>query len=617
MEYQIKNSPKKRRRIKTVLTEIKHQVEFYLSDANLFRDKFLLEKVGKHGTEYISIQLLLTFNRLKSLNATSYMICRSLQYSATLEVDAHKQNVRRRLAYKAPTDFDHCTLYLEGLPANATIDWMKAIFNKLGFVRYISLPTFKRTGLCKGHAFVEFSRQDVAFKACCLLKSTKYLLPDPILYQQHDKQVVKSAILQADKTKQILNKYRRLNGVEKSPKQSVATTTSQVTTLKRKRSIEDGECGKKLAKYEQQVDKKDVNHAGNKTNTTANGFKTPTSFVSKRKRAASKDGTDETIQKSCKIDSTSSSNVDDLISFARNLPQQHKKNVTVEKPALQWTLNSNKRDSSTEADNSKLPKLPSTVIAVKGCKKRSRKRNRRKVLLHHHNHQYTCSTLKVMLKTDWLELKRQYLHQQRDEMGKLKSIMQNNTLTESHTRSGFIKHHLALNEFAEEKKCVDASDLESLAGSAIDIRERMDYKVFDEGGVGGKRGGVPVFTPGVIISVECSNKVELPTFLVLKRHFTAYGFVCYVDISQDKLKGFVRFKTCEAAQRTILEEKKFIVSLLIGAQEESYWDKLLASRQLKRSVERRKQRGREKIQDRAQSIMDLNRKKHIKFNKDF
>ena len=27
------------------------QIEFYLSDANLSRDKFLMEKVGKHGTE--------------------------------------------------------------------------------------------------------------------------------------------------------------------------------------------------------------------------------------------------------------------------------------------------------------------------------------------------------------------------------------------------------------------------------------------------------------------------------------------------------------------------------------------------------------------------------------
>merc|ERR1712136_214312 len=205
------------------------------------------------------------------------------------------------------------------------------------------------------------------------------------------------------------------------------------------------------------------------------------------------------------------------------------------------------------------------------------------------------------------------LHQQREEMGKLKSVMQSSTLTDSHTKSGFIKHHLALNEFAEEKEFVDASDLESLAGSAIDIRERLDYRIFDEGRRVER--GVPVFTAGVIISIQC--KVEPPTFLVVKRHFSLYGHVCYVDIMPDKLKGYVRFKTCESAQRAILEEKKFIVSLLIGAEEESYWDKLLASRQMKRTTEPKKQRGKQKIAQKAQNIMDSNRKKHIKFNKDF
>lgn len=47
------------------MQRIKEQIEFYLSDANLYNDKFLRSIILKTPEQRVDIETLLTFNKLK------------------------------------------------------------------------------------------------------------------------------------------------------------------------------------------------------------------------------------------------------------------------------------------------------------------------------------------------------------------------------------------------------------------------------------------------------------------------------------------------------------------------------------------------------------------------
>lgn len=56
-----------RRAVTTGSHQLSNQVEFYFSDSNLPRDKFLNEKVAADPEGYVDIALLCTFSRMKAL----------------------------------------------------------------------------------------------------------------------------------------------------------------------------------------------------------------------------------------------------------------------------------------------------------------------------------------------------------------------------------------------------------------------------------------------------------------------------------------------------------------------------------------------------------------------
>lgn len=57
-----------------LLAKIKKQVEFYFSDSNFRKDKFLREKANADPDGFVPITVLLTFNRLKSLTMGALLV---------------------------------------------------------------------------------------------------------------------------------------------------------------------------------------------------------------------------------------------------------------------------------------------------------------------------------------------------------------------------------------------------------------------------------------------------------------------------------------------------------------------------------------------------------------
>ncbi|XP_075706334.1 la-related protein 6-like [Rhinoderma darwinii] len=79
-----------------LIRKIVNQVEFYLSDENLSHDAFLLKHVQKNKMGFVSIKLLTSFKKIKSLTRDWRQTLYALQFSELLEVNEEETKVRRK-----------------------------------------------------------------------------------------------------------------------------------------------------------------------------------------------------------------------------------------------------------------------------------------------------------------------------------------------------------------------------------------------------------------------------------------------------------------------------------------------------------------------------------------
>ncbi|KAL0281644.1 UNVERIFIED_CONTAM: hypothetical protein PYX00_002568 [Menopon gallinae] len=163
-----------RRRKKQLYAAIRERMEFYFSDANLQKDRFLTRLLAK--SPEVELEVFLKFNKILQLTDDVRDLTKALKKSEMLQLTEDKSRVFRTTPIKEKSNADECTIYVEHLSCDADHDWLKDIFSKFGKVDYISIPKYKSSGKIKGFAFVEFESPDAALKAleefekagCCL-----------------------------------------------------------------------------------------------------------------------------------------------------------------------------------------------------------------------------------------------------------------------------------------------------------------------------------------------------------------------------------------------------------------------------------------------------------------
>ncbi|XP_072164847.1 la-related protein 7-like [Diadema setosum] len=161
-----------RKRLKKLTVDICQQVEFYFSDANLRKDRYLMQEMSKTEKGYVSLDVLANFNKMKSMTQDRKVIVAAIQQSSLLELSDDETSVRRKKPLEPPKhDPDDCTVYVENLPKKVNHDWLRKTFSYCGNVVYTSLPRYKSTGDSKGFAFVEFDHPEEASRACEILNN--------------------------------------------------------------------------------------------------------------------------------------------------------------------------------------------------------------------------------------------------------------------------------------------------------------------------------------------------------------------------------------------------------------------------------------------------------------
>ena len=142
---------------------LRDQLAFYFSDANLRRDRFLQQHVGPKGTGEVEISVLASFNRVKELTEgaadTTTPVVTALRALPELRVSDDGLRVCRRARLPTKDDSEARTVYVERLPAGATIEAVKALLGGCGAIAFVSLP---RQQARRTTAFVEFTTAEAA-----------------------------------------------------------------------------------------------------------------------------------------------------------------------------------------------------------------------------------------------------------------------------------------------------------------------------------------------------------------------------------------------------------------------------------------------------------------------
>lgn len=127
--------------------KLRQQLEYYFSDSNFRRDKFLRQKVAEDPDGFVQLSVLLTFNRVKSLtegtDAKVEALAAAVENSEELELSGDRAAVRRVKPLPSEDDSDARTLYVKGrFHPDATLDQLLAFFAPYGKVNRVQMRRF-------------------------------------------------------------------------------------------------------------------------------------------------------------------------------------------------------------------------------------------------------------------------------------------------------------------------------------------------------------------------------------------------------------------------------------------------------------------------------------------
>lgn len=148
-----------------ISSKILKQVEFYFSDANLPRDRFLQEKV-KENDGWIQLSLLASFSRMKTLSEDVEAIASAVEKSEELlELNEDRTAVRRKTELCADSkDNLQTSVYIKGFALTATLDDIEAFIGSVwdGKMLAIRMRRHPKTKEFKGSVFVELESAEEA-----------------------------------------------------------------------------------------------------------------------------------------------------------------------------------------------------------------------------------------------------------------------------------------------------------------------------------------------------------------------------------------------------------------------------------------------------------------------
>lgn len=152
------------------LTEkIQKQIEYYFSDVNVVKDKFLQEEFKKEDG-WVKLSVLLTFIRLQQLTKDESRIIEALKdyKSEIFEFDAEKKSIRRKKPLPDPVEYEKeiesRSVHISGFPVNYQVEELRQFCNQYGEVESMSMRRHFKTRFFKGCIHVVYKSEESAKK---------------------------------------------------------------------------------------------------------------------------------------------------------------------------------------------------------------------------------------------------------------------------------------------------------------------------------------------------------------------------------------------------------------------------------------------------------------------
>lgn len=575
-EQKKEREKKKRSRVKQVLADIAKQVDFWFGDVNLHKDRFLREQIEKSRDGYVDISLLVSFNKMKKLTTDGKLIARAVKSSSVVELDLEGTRIRRRRPLgERPKDVDSRTVYVELLPKNVNHSWIERVFGKCGNVVYVSIPRYKSTGDPKGFAFVEFETKEQAEKAIEFLNNPPEEAPrKPGMFPKTVKNKPvptlntsnSSVVEEKKKKKKKKSKIKKEGSVQaavEAKESNVNTTTEQAPKSKRHRtSSECSEMGG--TEVHRQLSKREKRKWDRSESTEVPVESRP----GKRKRSSSGDG-ETSVAKVKK---------------------------TVQKDEVHPV-----KEETTEApkDSNEVPLEDDKDGDKKDTSLSKSKRKHKKKHKERHKMGEEVIPLRVLSKTEWMDLKQEYLALQKASMASLKKTM-------------------------SQIKPEPVGEMETNSCAPKNLQCKNGESTSEDGAPPVKANTMgPQFVSGVIVKIISTE--PLPGRKQIKDALAMLADVAYVDMLEGDTECHVRFNTPEDAQTVMKSHKDLQIKnnwkyeILTGDNEQRYWQKILVDRQAKLNQPREKKRGTEKLIAKAERMRlekTQQTSKHIRFSED-
>eukprot|EP00178_Gracilaria_changii_P021371 TRINITY_DN63542_c0_g1_i1.p1 TRINITY_DN63542_c0_g1~~TRINITY_DN63542_c0_g1_i1.p1 ORF type:complete len:387 (+),score=69.13 TRINITY_DN63542_c0_g1_i1:249-1409(+) len=142
------------------LGAIRTQLEYYFSDSNLPRDKFLRAKTEENEKGYVPIPTLLSFKRMESLGANVQNVIQAVKGSTLIGLDKAHTSVRRLMPLPKEDLFQQRAVFVKGWTPGSpepTLEYFKELFAPSGNVLSVRVRRWKdeRGRHFKGSVFVE------------------------------------------------------------------------------------------------------------------------------------------------------------------------------------------------------------------------------------------------------------------------------------------------------------------------------------------------------------------------------------------------------------------------------------------------------------------------------
>uniref|UniRef100_A0A8C4WZJ6 La-related protein 7 n=1 Tax=Eptatretus burgeri TaxID=7764 RepID=A0A8C4WZJ6_EPTBU len=556
---------KKRSRLKQLQSLIRKQVEFWMSDANLHKDKHLSGLMGEDSD--IAISSLMMFNKMKELTTDIALVARALKSSVTLEVSPDGKRIRRKVPLgQKPVDVDERTVYVELLPRGVNHDWLEQVFGAVGPVVYVSVPRFASSGDPKGFAFVEFASTHDAQRAVKVLNNPpedaqnpgifpKTRKKKPILGEFHHKDPLKSKFggrLEGGKTgKRDRTKKKRKSKPKTTDcktKDLLEDCSVEVVPRKRKREETEETDGGQFDKEKNSVEKDAVG------------------AVQKRRRKNDETASWDEVEQKEQINEERAWGTDGCQKYQKESNGKSKEQIVAE--------------CIMEVKES------AQQVALEG--KEPSRRKRRKAKWTEASH----FSLRVIPKKEWLSLRQEYLQLQKATLGPLKKQL---------------RAHAEMTGLEQKEQTKSGRHSQEVTEGTWKGEKPLPMG--------------PEFQSAVLIQLASTS--PLPGRAELKA-LLGSG-VAYVDVRDGDTDGVVRFQTPDDAQKALanaeanhsMREQNMTLSLIDGLPEQRYWQKILVERQAKLNRPREKHRGKCKILSRVEKLIAAKADKlncHLRFD---